>query len=308
MEAKSSLAQKVVLMSLFSWFARKPPPSTRALSSGLSRSDETRPLGRGQSIPGAPKATISADPKKNARYMRRELLYAIVRESMVRFGVLSAGYKFKALALDPRGLKFMVMVDLAMEFGGQSERLSEIEVLIAQNAKARHGILVSAVYWRLNEHVAVGSVSPGAAAPAVVGTVGMESADEFITGPEHENAAKPSYGKVSHQQIATLASQPMPLFPMDGPTNDESSEYVDVFRRGVQYDPIARDEVAAFKRALSAGATPASGPTSWPLATKKPPKAELPSYAFLTGFEDTEAVDPDFTPPALGTTQYGELH
>ena len=110
MEAKSSLAQKVVPMSLFSWFARKPPSSTRALSSGLSRSDETRPLGRGQSIPGTQKATISADPKKNARYMRRELLYAIVRESMVRFGVLSAGYKFKALALDPRGLKFMVMV------------------------------------------------------------------------------------------------------------------------------------------------------------------------------------------------------
>jgi hypothetical protein len=44
---------------------------------------------------------------------RREMLYAVVREAMVRAGVLSSTYKFKVLSLDPRGRQFMVMVDLA---------------------------------------------------------------------------------------------------------------------------------------------------------------------------------------------------
>ena len=48
------------------------------------------------------------------------------------------------------------MVDLARNHGGETARLAEIEALIAQGAKARYDILVSAVYWRMNEHVAVG--------------------------------------------------------------------------------------------------------------------------------------------------------
>ena len=51
--------------------------------------------------------------RKHERMARRELLYAVVREAMVRAGVLSSSYKFKVLSLDPRGRQFLVMVDLA---------------------------------------------------------------------------------------------------------------------------------------------------------------------------------------------------
>ena len=32
------------------------------------------------------------------------------------------------------------------------------------------------------------------------------------------------------------------------------------------------------------------------------------SYTLLTGYEDTEMVDPDARAPALSTTQYGDLN
>jgi hypothetical protein len=92
---------------------------------------------------------------------RRELLYTVVRDAMVRAGVLSASYKFKVLSLDQRGRQFLVMMDLAREYGGETVRLSEIEALIAQTAKARYDILVTAVYWRINDHVAVGMPQKG---------------------------------------------------------------------------------------------------------------------------------------------------
>ena len=41
-------------------------------------------------------------------------------------------------------------------YAGETARLAEIESLIAQHAKARYDILVTAVYWRINEHVTAG--------------------------------------------------------------------------------------------------------------------------------------------------------
>lgn len=69
--------------------------------------------------------------------------------------------KFKVLSLDQRGRQFLVMMDLAREYGGETARLSEIEALIAQTAKTRYDILVTAVYWRINDHVAVGLPQKG---------------------------------------------------------------------------------------------------------------------------------------------------
>src|SRR6059058_2315413 len=141
-------------MSLFSWmFAAKRPSKTDPETSGLSRLEPTRPARRG----GAD-AQGNAQPanRKHERMARRELLYAVVRESMARAGVLTSSYKFKVLSLDGRGRQFLVMVDLARDHGGETSRLAEIEALIAQGAKSRHDIVVTAVYWRLNEHVAVG--------------------------------------------------------------------------------------------------------------------------------------------------------
>jgi len=110
----------------------------------------------------------SAGNRKHERLERREMLYAIVRECMTQAGVLSSSYKFKVLSLDSRGRQYLVMMDLPHEHTGETGRLAEIEALIARNAKSRHDILVTAVYWRVIEHVTTGLTQPAHVAAAAV--------------------------------------------------------------------------------------------------------------------------------------------
>src|SRR5438105_11544561 len=120
-------------MSLFSWlFPANKPAKAHAVSSGLSRMEPTRPAHRPP--PGREHPAGNAQPanRKGERMARRELLYVVVREAMVRAGVLSASYKFKVLSLDGRGRQFLVMIDLARDYGAETSRLAEIEALIAQ--------------------------------------------------------------------------------------------------------------------------------------------------------------------------------
>lgn len=129
-------------MSIFSWFRTKP---------------ETL-VGRGpgaRHVAAPSPATIrisdTASLRKKERARLRDLLYKVVRESMVRAGVLSSNFSFKVLATDPRGQKFIVMMNLARDFGGEILQLAEIETMICEAARARHNITVSAVYWRAEE-------------------------------------------------------------------------------------------------------------------------------------------------------------
>lgn len=158
-------------MSLFHWFSKKAPakPATTVPpdSSGLAHVDATLPMRnlpdiRHKEMPG------SAANRKTERLERREMLYAIVRECMTGAGVLSASYKFKVLSLDSRGRQYLVMMDLPREHASDTARLAEIEGLIARRAKSGHDILVTAVYWRVNDHVTSGlTLSPAHAAPPV---------------------------------------------------------------------------------------------------------------------------------------------
>lgn len=115
---------------------------------------------------------------KDERARLRELLYTVVRESMVRVGVLSSSFKFKVLATDPRGRKFIVMMELSRELDSNLAQLAEIEQLICTTARARHRITVSAVYWRCADPVLT---KPAAAPePAVAAkTVEPVQADEL---------------------------------------------------------------------------------------------------------------------------------
>jgi hypothetical protein len=159
-------------MSLLNWFSKKPPSRSSAPveSSGLGHIDATVPLssvGKGRTrLPALPPG--SAANRKNERLERRELLYSVVREAMIKAGVLSSSYKFKVLSLDSRGRQYLIMMDLARQHAGETSRLAEIEGLIAHHAKTRHDILVTAVYWRVNEHVTAGlsRVSAPVSAPA----------------------------------------------------------------------------------------------------------------------------------------------
>ena len=199
-------------MSLLSWFStrKKHDPSMSVLpSSGLSRLESTKPFN------AARHGHHAAQPanRKQERLERRELLYAVVREAMTRAGVLSSSYKFKVLSLDPRGRTFMVMIDLAYGGGADTNRLAEIEAMVAQTAKARFDIVVTAVYWRANEHVAVGD-------------------------PVH----RPPISRP-----APLSEIPHPSelrMPKAAPAKVKGKD---------KGDPLQAEEVAAFRKALDAG-------------------------------------------------------
>ena len=297
-------------MSLFSWLfpstshrkVAKPLPD----SSGLSRMDPTRPVGRAGVAKDQPVNNAQPANRKNERMARRELLYSVVRDAMMRAGVLSASYKFKVLSLDPRGRQFLVMIDLARDFGGETARLAEIEALIAQGAKSRHDILVTAVYWRMNEHVAVGD--PKAMVNA---------------------RSTPSSPMPLESQPAALESAPTPLVHVRPQPQPVTAQ-----RTPSRYEPLLADEVAAFKQALAAGVTPRVAATAAvaqhaaingaangaPLdgangaqhgasarAFDGSAKHGPQSYTLLTGFEDTEMPETAGGAPVLSGTQYGEL-
>lgn len=312
-------------MSLFSWFSRKPaPPKPRPMAepSGLLNADATVPLSPGrQGKPLVePLPPEHAANRKNERMERRELLYTVVRDAMVRAGVLSASYKFKVLSLDQRGRQFLVMMDLAREYGGETVRLSEIEALIAQTAKTRYDILVTAVYWRINDHVAVGIPQKGVAPQGA----SLQAAPPLARRPLPTTAAAPAPGAAPARPVAPVpaavpaaatpsaprpaVAAPVAAAPASAPAAPAAVPAA-APRPAPRYEPIEADEVAAFKRAL---ASAAGGAAAAPAAAARPGvpvrSGPLLPAAQPTGFEDTEMPGSDSPAPDLSSTQYGELH
>lgn len=147
-------------MSIFDWFTSTKPAKTAAIpeSSSLGHAAATDSLMSSDRLRGklAPASVGHVANRKTARLERRELLYNVVRDAMIRAGVLTASYKFKVLSLDAHGRQYIIMMDLSHKVTGDTDRLVEIEAMMTQAAKGRHDILVSAVYWRVNEHVTAG--------------------------------------------------------------------------------------------------------------------------------------------------------
>jgi len=147
-------------MSLFNWFSKKPeaPPSAPPDSSGLGQADATLPLTHAARIAAQGKSALEgrSGSRRVERMEQRELLYSVVRDCMNSVGVLSSSYKFKVLSLDSHGRQYLIMMDLPQDQVGDTARLAEVESLIAKHAKAQHDILVTSVYWRVNEHVTAG--------------------------------------------------------------------------------------------------------------------------------------------------------
>lgn len=304
-------------MSLLNWFSsrKKPEALDSALaSSGLSRLESTKPVHAGH----LRAATAQPANRKQERLARRELLYGVVRESMVRAGVLSSSYKFKVLSLDPRGQQYLVMVDLAHGAGGETTRLAEIEAMIAQTAKSRHDVLVSAVYWRSIDHVAVGdptrAPAPAQAKPYVSRPAPLQSDLAPTSRPQPLRAAALAHAEAEasapaqlHEapsQPAALNSRPGALGSRPGAPTSRPAELPPVAPvRGGPFEPLHPDEVAAFRQALASGI---SGSAAMAAANGGKQHAQEQSYTLLTGFEDTELTGGD-EDQNLSGTQYGAL-
>lgn len=132
-------------MSLFDWLMPKSKPQKNAALPAAVAGP-----GRQGTNAHAPDADLKAQ-----RQERRERLYAVVREAMLRSEVLASRYKFKVLSLDTHGRQFLVMVDLLDARAVSPDRFAVIEQLIISHAAQQHGMYVKAVYWRVSDVPAI---------------------------------------------------------------------------------------------------------------------------------------------------------
>lgn len=272
-------------MSIFSWFSRKKHvvESEPRFSMGADATETTQPMpfdaGVSESTTSSSAHRAAARRAENAllreqlkvdSLARRERLYAAVRESCLRVGILVASYKFKVLALDQSGRQYLVMIDLAAALGRTPAQLVELEELIAENAKTQYDIVVTGVYWRLSEQL---------------GTVPMRTTAATAAPPVEE---------VQPEVAAAPVSVPTPVPPVasDSPSPPSDSH-------GSRYEPLQTEEMLAFKRALAA-----TGAAPQPAGPRPSTRAYSP---LSTGYEDTQVASPHTRPPGLGSTQYGEL-
>lgn len=124
-------------MSLINWLQAK--------KTGLLRGSE--PSRKRKSFGQTTLPLVS--PRRGRRILRREQLFTVVRESMIRGGVLSTSYDFKVLTLDANGDSFLVLIDLALPADVMPDPyLLEIERWVQNSAKSRHSMSIPSVYWR----------------------------------------------------------------------------------------------------------------------------------------------------------------
>jgi hypothetical protein len=209
---------------------------------------------------------------KARRQERRERIYSVVREAMLRSEVLASRYKFKVLSLDTHGRQFLIMIDLMDSSAVAPDRFASIEQLIIGHAAQQHGIYVKSVYWRSTDSLLL------AAAPT----------------PELAPNAKAATAPVGHpvlvvEQSKTAVHVPAPAASVPKPASRPA------------FDPIDQDEVMAFKKAIGAITTAP--------ASKAPGQVHTSgSRHVMTGFEDTQILEmtEDAGSP-LSRTQFGEL-
>lgn len=124
------------LQGLASILREPSPPSASRLGATVTRIPANSPaLGRMVEV-------------ARLRDENKDLIYGLMRETMIRAEILSSYYRFQVLTLDPEGLVQKVIVDLAPRYAGNPELLVRLEGLIARKAASLVGMRVAGIYWR----------------------------------------------------------------------------------------------------------------------------------------------------------------
>jgi hypothetical protein len=80
---------------------------------------------------------------------RREAVEQAVTEAMMDVGVVSSGYRHEVRAVDSRGHRFVVSIDLPKELASTTAGiLAQIGATISRKARIMNGAEVVGVYWR----------------------------------------------------------------------------------------------------------------------------------------------------------------
>jgi hypothetical protein len=274
-------------MTLFSWF--KKLTGTQPKRQAETHADPLAPSPRGTDPARAPvsrQEPSSTDPmaqQKAQRQKMREQLHNVVRESMVRVGILSSNFKFKVLATDPKGQKFIVMMDLPPALSSDITQLAEIEPVICRAARVRYNISVTAVYWRAE----LPAPAP-TSAPAPVTTPATTAAPAPATSMAYARTMAITPDAAARQsKVATPAAPTKPAA-----------------------EPVLDEEVSALKRIFAAS-------TSQSTLTTPPHQTGFESTALTAEADDEMPTAHDQLPrlhdgeddpfPLLGPTQYGDL-
>lgn len=171
------------------WFSKKRPAAD-----GLASDSEL--FDQGQAAKSAAAGSRNAAGRKSMRLEQRELLYAVMRETMARLGVITPNYKYKVLSLDPQGRQYLVMMDVKQDVQSQARLMSQIESQLTQEAKAKHDILITGIYWRFNDNKALAdaeSPSPPLVKPNPVEPVDPRKAlEKSLNKPREHRAAAPT--------------------------------------------------------------------------------------------------------------------
>lgn len=187
---------------MFGLFKQKPPSSV--------------------ATPFGPEPLTDLGPRRmtldERKQVRREMVYQSVRENLLLLEIISGMYKFKAVGLDERQHRFMVVIDVATGFvakrGGTVMRLNEVEKFLSERTFAQYGVRIDAIYWRFHPGIKT-----------------------FVRGH------RPGDGKV-----ATPSAPPVPAPVVPAPTLAR--------KPGSRHEPVSPEEMQAFEQAIARGVKP----------------------------------------------------
>lgn len=182
-----------------------------------------------QKKPAAPVTPFGEDPitdlgprrmnLEERKQVRREMVYQSVRENLLLLEIISGMYKFKAVGLDERQHRFMVVVDVASGFiarrGGTVMRLNEVEKFLTERTYAQYGVRIDAIYWRFH---------PGIA--------------DFVRGVRPGDSGK---SPVSKTAPAPASAAPLPTSAR---------------KPASRHEPVSQEEMRAFEEAIARGVRP----------------------------------------------------
>ncbi len=194
---------------------------------GAGTADQPDRAGAPDRTGSAAGADAQAGSLKALRASRREQLFTIVRENMVRAGVLPTAYKFKILTLDRQAQDFIVLCDIQPSaFDGHPDVLARLETSLKQLARERMNVGVRSVYWRHAE------------------VIGRSRSEPAPLAPRQVSAHAQSYSASPSQ------SHPQPHFPPADPAAARPAPPA-VVVPAMTEDAVTEEEVLALKRALS---------------------------------------------------------
>ncbi len=159
---------------------------------------------------------------------RRELLFESIRTTLKNNYITPGSYRFKVMRTDKRGHCYVLMLDMSSAFmdseQGQHAQLATTAAALIKNAQARYGLVVTGVYWRLDE--ALDAALVGRERPATAAGDAATPFDRELTNVEKYQQAteedlavfEQAWQKSSDIQIGsrTYSSDIAPL--MEDPT------------------------------------------------------------------------------------------